>query len=269
MKNFWNKTNALKEQETFNTNKYECEKIDDLIDANVESRATPMGETVLAKKYYKLINSHSNFPTNYLNNYDANTTIVAPSGKNIQILAVYFYLESSSLCVCDYLEIGDFGKFCGSQSFKMITTQSNEITLRFRTDSSVVKRGFQISYRSISALNTPNITFIGTDVIAKDNINYIYSHPGYLNTNYTNNYDQNTTIRAPTGKRIQISSLGFDLESCSSFVQPDYLEIGDFGRYCGSQIIETFLSLSNEIALRFKTDGSNVRRGFQISYRLY
>jgi cubilin len=238
------------------------ERIDDLIDASVESRATAMGVTVLAKKYHKLINSHSNFPqTNYSNNYDASTTIVEPPGKNIQILAVYFDLETDF----DYLEIGDYGRFSGSENFAPIISQSNKITLRFKTDGSNVGRGFQISYRSISASNTQNITFIGTNVSAKNNINYIYSHPSYLNTNYSNNYDASTTIIAPIGKQVQISSIGFALENSVSCAH-DYLEIGDFGKFCGSQSFKMITTQSNEITLRFRTDGSNVGRGFRISY---
>jgi hypothetical protein len=199
----------------FNTNKYECEKIDDLIDANVDSTTTPMGETVLAKKYYKLINSHLNFPENYLNNYDANTTIIAPPGKNIQILAVYFDLESSSSCQYDYLEIGDYGRFCGSEKFAPIISQSNKITFRFKTDERDVRPGFQISYRSVLV---PNITIIGIDVFAFDYVKYIISHSDYPNTNYPDNYDRNTTIKAPVGKQILISSIDFNLELCSSCV---------------------------------------------------
>jgi len=68
-------------------------RIEDLVDANIESRATAMGVNVLAKRYFKLINSHPNFPaTNYSNNYDVSTTIMAPAGKGIQISAVYFEL---------------------------------------------------------------------------------------------------------------------------------------------------------------------------------
>jgi cubilin len=234
--------------------------------AVLATTVTIMGINVVANNSIKYINSHSGYPnTNYSNNYEQSTRIIAPIGKQIQISSIDFELEKSVPCAYDYLEFGDFGRFCGSLSFKTITTQSNEITLKFRTDGSNVGRGFQISYRSVLA---PNITLIGTDVSAKNSINYINSHPGYPSINYLNSYDQSTTIIAPVGERIQISSIDFNLESCSS-CSCDYLQIGNFGLFCGSQNFASIIKQSNEIALRFKTDGSNVGRGFQISYRVY
>jgi hypothetical protein len=65
--------------------------------------------------------------------------------------------------------------------------------LRFKTDGSNVKPGFQISYRSVLV---PNVTIIGIDVFAIDNEKYINSHSEYPNTTYPDNYDRSTTIEA-------------------------------------------------------------------------
>ncbi len=162
---------------------------------------------------------------------------------------------------CDFLEIGIFGRYCGSQNIGTFLTSSNEITLRFKTDSSAARHGFKISYQAVLATT---VTIIGTNVVA-DNIKYINSHSGYPNNNYTNNYDQTTTIKAPVGKQIQISFIDFELENGVSCTY-DYLEIGDFGRFCGSLSFKTITTQRDEITLRFRTDSSTVGRGFQISY---
>ena len=73
-----------------------------------------------------------------------------------------FQVENEADCSFDYLAIYDgassdstlIGKFCGEIRPKEISSTGPYLYLKFRSDGSVSKEGFKISYESSSGINT-------------------------------------------------------------------------------------------------------------------
>lgn len=96
-----------------------------------------------------------NFPRNYGNNNDCEWNIQVPVGKRIQLRFTTFDLESESNCGYDWLNVYDGGgssaqsiqgRMCGNNRPSNILSSGNRLHLRFKSDMSVPKTGFQIYY---------------------------------------------------------------------------------------------------------------------------
>ncbi|CAH1785597.1 unnamed protein product, partial [Owenia fusiformis] len=92
-----------------------------------------------------------NYPSNYDNNLDCVYQINAPAGPLILEFSD-FDVEASG-CSYDYLEIREdsasgsqLGKFCGSANPGKVSTSGSSIYMRFKTDSSVTKKGWSLSW---------------------------------------------------------------------------------------------------------------------------
>uniref|UniRef100_A0AAY4DDE3 Suppressor of tumorigenicity 14 protein homolog n=1 Tax=Denticeps clupeoides TaxID=299321 RepID=A0AAY4DDE3_9TELE len=76
-------------------------------------------------------------------------TIRVPQGKFVKVVFDKFRMvepgQSNSVCQKDYVEIGT-RKMCGTSSNLMEASQSNEMTVKFISDSSYVDRGFSATY---------------------------------------------------------------------------------------------------------------------------
>lgn len=90
-----------------------------------------------------------NYPNNYPDSHQESWTVTGPAGSSLQFDAVSFNLENS--CSFDYLEIVDngqsLGKFCGTDGPAGARSISNEVTINFKTDSSINRSGFNVSVR--------------------------------------------------------------------------------------------------------------------------
>ena len=97
-----------------------------------------------------------NYPNNYDNRKDCQTTIRFAVGQIVNITFEAFDVEHNSACSWDYLKIYDGdtstnspiigSKLCGIGTHVGTTIQStgNAMTILFHTDSVVTKRGFKI-----------------------------------------------------------------------------------------------------------------------------
>ena len=87
--------------------------------------------------------------------------------------------------------------------------------------------------------------------------------------NYPNNYNDNVkcswTLKAPEGKRIEVTVTDFDLEEADDNSDCyDWLEIdNDKTVYCGKDEIPEFTTCTNMHTVVFKSDDSHNRKGFQ------
>ena len=78
-------------------------------------------------------------------------------GFHIRLTIVEFKLQYDPKCLKDYVELIDgseltdpvLGRFCGHVYPAFVASSENEMLVRFRTDSSVVKTGFKAFYTSI------------------------------------------------------------------------------------------------------------------------
>lgn len=107
---------------------------------------------------------------------------------------------------------------------------------------------------------------------------YLTSKTGILQSNnYPLEYPSTSTckwtIKAPNDHKILLNFIRFDLENSSNCTR-DYLEIREglnesnrlIGRFCGSYVPNRLQSTSNELYLKFVSDDSNSKTGFNITY---
>ncbi|XP_067664526.1 cubilin-like isoform X2 [Haliotis asinina] len=129
-------------------------------------------------------------------------------------------LQSSSSCSKDFLKIFFLNKthselllttICSTTSrFGLVQSPRNTISLRFKTDSELVDKGFDIQYRAMS------VPFPNQYLLAYDYPSYVYS-PGYPDS-YESNLTYSWRISATsTNVRIRVSvELENGLENCTS-----------------------------------------------------
>ncbi|XP_070608648.1 scavenger receptor cysteine-rich domain-containing protein DMBT1-like [Erythrolamprus reginae] len=98
------------------------------------------------------------YPLDYPNNVDCVWEIQVKNNYQIRLNLQDFVLEQCGSCTCDYVEIYDgplhtasrLGKVCYG-SYHSFISSSNMMTVKFRTDGSVTRRGFYANYHSITA----------------------------------------------------------------------------------------------------------------------
>ena len=100
----------------------------------------------------------------------------------------------------------------------------------------------------------------------------------FTTPNYPRKYAASKTcywnINAPSGKRIELRFVDFNLESSSS-CQYDYLEIYDGAtssasklgsKLCGSSRPDNMFSSGNRLYLKWRSDDSEHKSGFKITF---
>ena len=110
------------------------------------------------------------FPRKYPNDQQCRWIIKAPVEHRIVIRFVNFNLEGSSKCSFDYLVVKDgeydnsktIGRYCGSDKPVTITTSNNTANLKFKSDTSVVRRGFLIRWKAVYPLTATPTAFVQT-----------------------------------------------------------------------------------------------------------
>uniref|UniRef100_T1IXR4 Uncharacterized protein n=1 Tax=Strigamia maritima TaxID=126957 RepID=T1IXR4_STRMM len=147
-------------------------------------------------------------------------------------------------------------------SSKLFTSASNFMIIKFRTDSSIEKRGFRAIWKTeppncggrLDATTTPQTL---------TSPQYPDPYPGGLECLYT--------IRAPHGKIITLQLLDFDMEADQDFVlvrDGIRSEDAELARLSGS--LESnprfIMSTSNKIYLYIRTNFGDSRRGFKIKF---
>ncbi|XP_069755899.1 scavenger receptor cysteine-rich domain-containing protein DMBT1-like [Narcine bancroftii] len=213
------------------------------------------------------------YPDNYPDNAACIWYIRVNGSKIIDLRFIAFDLEESSSCSYDYVAIYDgpstssslMAKLC-HDSNETFTSTSNSMTIYFRSDSSVTRRGFVANYRSIYDNNGGSCGgFLGG------------ASGSVVSPGYPDNYPDNAAciwyIRVNGSKMIDLRFIAFDLEESSS-CSYDYVAIYD-GPSTNSSLMaklchdsnETFTSTSNSITIYFRSDSSVTRRGFVANYR--
>ncbi|XP_055294887.1 tolloid-like protein 2 [Sitodiplosis mosellana] len=210
----------------------------------------------------------------YLHRANCRWFIIAPPGFLVQLRFTSFDLEGHG-CEYDYVEIFDdivtngtnaaaFGKFCGAEVPRAIRSTSRALTMVFKSDETDTGEGFVATYDFLDGRNFCGGNFFSlTDTITSPN--YPENYPG--------NKDCVYIINAPRGKQIELKIEAFDLEDRTGCIY-DSLEIRNgasdksplIGTFCGTDILPRYVSSSNHMYLRFKSDSSDHYGGFQISY---
>lgn len=200
--------------------------------------------------------------------------IQVSEGSVVRLTFSFFSLEYHSSCNYDYVEIYDnstttgnalMGKYCGTDTPPVLTSTGNLMTVVFHSDSSVALDGFTANY---VALNSSLVC--GAQLTATTGV---ITSPRYPSP-YYNNAECVWTIIVPSGQQISVTFTAFELEGSSTCLY-DYLELrnGGYGTspliatLCGSTLPSTpYISHSNRMYIKFKTDGSVTYSGFSLSY---
>uniref|UniRef100_A0A3P8URK3 CUB and zona pellucida-like domains 1, tandem duplicate 1 n=1 Tax=Cynoglossus semilaevis TaxID=244447 RepID=A0A3P8URK3_CYNSE len=111
---------------------------------------------------------------NHPNYYDSNTycSTVLRTSHDQQIFLEFTFLEIENCCSCDYIEVYDgpstnsryLGKVCNN-SLSTFSSSSNYMTVLFRTDGSVVGRGFTAQFSSSVSPRSVNCSSYGMEIV--------------------------------------------------------------------------------------------------------
>ncbi|XP_061782743.1 bone morphogenetic protein 1-like isoform X3 [Nerophis lumbriciformis] len=155
------------------------------------------------------------------------------------------------------------GHVCGTKKPPPVVSSANAMFLRFFSDNSVQKRGFEASYRAEC----------GGSLYAEVKTKDLYSHAEFGDNNYPGGSDCAWVISAEKGYGVELLFQVFEVEE-----EPDcgydYVELYDgadvksprLGRFCGSGTPEEIYSAGDALLLKFHSDDSVSRKGFHVLY---
>ncbi|XP_029370992.1 bone morphogenetic protein 1-like isoform X2 [Echeneis naucrates] len=215
--------------------------------------------------------SSPNWPDRYPSKKACTWSLSTTAGHRIKLVINEIDMEAHLECAYDHLEIYDgrdvraqsLGRFCGTKKPSAVTSSGNKMFLRFFSDNSVQKRGFEVSYRSECGGS------LKAEVKTKD----LYSHAQFGDNNYPGGSDCQWVVTAEKGYGVEIIFQVFEIEE-EADCGYDYVELYDgadiksprLGRYCGSGAPEEVYSAGDAIVLRFHSDDSINKKGFHVHY---
>ncbi|XP_015242766.1 PREDICTED: bone morphogenetic protein 1-like isoform X2 [Cyprinodon variegatus] len=215
--------------------------------------------------------SSPNWPDNYPSKKACTWSLSTTPGHRIKLIFNEVDMEAHLECAYDHLEIFDgedvraptLGHFCGNKLPAPILSSSSKMFLRFFSDNSVQKRGFEASYNTECGGN------LKAEVRTKD----LYSHAQFGDNNYPGGFDCLWVLTAEKGYGVEIIFQVFEIEE-EADCGYDYLELYDgadiksprLGRYCGSGAPEDVYSAGDAILLKFHSDDSISKKGFHARY---
>uniref|UniRef100_A0A3Q3MXM2 Cubilin n=1 Tax=Mastacembelus armatus TaxID=205130 RepID=A0A3Q3MXM2_9TELE len=210
-----------------------------------------------------------NYPQNYPQNIDCIWVITVPNGEAVQIdFEDEFYIEPTTSCVYDYLELRDgsttnaqlISRLCGNTRPSTQHSTGSSMLLRFRTDTSVTHKGFKAKYSTA----TCGGTYIGQS-------GSIHS-PGFPASNYPDSSSCEWYLEGPTGHYLTLSYGNLSLQSTEGCTA-DYVEIREYnasgrllGRHCGSELPASMDTSDSFAYVKFVSDTSGNAAGFSLSF---
>ncbi|XP_010772618.1 bone morphogenetic protein 1-like isoform X1 [Notothenia coriiceps] len=233
------------------------------------------GDIEQARKLYKcarcgnsLQESSGNFSSpGFPNGYSAYAHCVwrisVTPGEKIVLNFTSMDLFRSHLCWYDHVEVRDGfrrkaplkGRFCGDTLPEQIISTDSQLWIEFRSSSSWLGKGFTAVYEAIC----------GGEV--KRDSGQIQS------PNYPDDYQSNKIcvwkITVAEGFNVGLSFQSFEIEKHDSCAY-DFVEVRDggsdssplLGRFCGYDKPDDMKSSSNQLWLKFVSDGSVNKAGF-------
>ncbi|NP_001084377.1 tolloid-like protein 2 precursor [Xenopus laevis] len=215
--------------------------------------------------------SSPNWPEKYPSRKECTWDISVTAGHRVKLVFTDFEIEQHQECAYDHLELYDgpngkaaiLGRFCGSKEPSPVVASTNNMFLRFYSDASVQRKGFQAKY-------SPEC---GGRLKAEIQTNDIYSHAQFGDNNYPVQSNCEWVIVAEDGYGVELIFQTFEIEE-ESDCGYDYMEVYDgydstaprLGRYCGSGPPEEMYSAGDSIMIRFHTDDTINKKGFHGQY---
>ncbi|XP_035524206.1 bone morphogenetic protein 1-like [Morone saxatilis] len=215
--------------------------------------------------------SSPNWPDRYPSKKACTWSLSTTPGHRIKLVFNEIDMEAHLECAYDHLEIYDgrdvrvpsLGRFCGTKKPSPVISSGNKMFLRFFSDNSVQKRGFEVSYGAECGGS------LKAEVKTKD----LYSHAQFGDNNYPGGSDCLWVVSAEKGYGVEIIFQVFEIEE-EADCGYDYVELYDgadiksprLGRYCGSGAPEEVYSAGDAIVLKFHSDDSINKKGFHVRY---
>ncbi|XP_046963116.1 tolloid-like protein 1 [Vanessa cardui] len=120
--------------------------------------STACGGYLAASETVKHLYSHARYGhDSYESRSRCDWSIVAPVGQFVRLTFLTFDLEPEDNCGYDYVQVfgglegsaGNYGSFCGTKMPPEIVSTTDALLVKFRTDDSIVFKGFSASYQAV------------------------------------------------------------------------------------------------------------------------
>nr|XP_021154607.1 bone morphogenetic protein 1 [Columba livia] len=163
----------------------------------------------------------------------------------------------------DCKEGGSAPRFCGAKEPEPLISSSNKMFLKFVSDNSVQKKGFEATHATVC----------GGQVHAEVKTKDLYSHAQFGDNNYPGGSDCEWVIMAEEGYGVELIFQTFEIEE-EADCGYDYMELFDgydgtaprLGRFCGSGPPEEIYSAGDSVMIRFHSDDTINKKGFHLRY---
>ncbi|XP_061672019.1 bone morphogenetic protein 1a [Syngnathoides biaculeatus] len=212
-----------------------------------------------------------NWPDKYPSKKACTWSLTTTPGHRIKIAFNEIDMEAHLECAYDHIEIYDgkdgkaqsLGRFCGTKKPQPLTSSGNKLFIRFFSDNSVQKKGFEASHSAECGGR------LKAEVKTKD----LFSHAQFGDNNYPGASDCQWVISAEKGYGVELIFQTFEIEE-EADCGYDYMELFDgadtksprLGRYCGSGPPEEIYSAGDSIVIKFRSDDTINKKGFHVRY---
>uniref|UniRef100_A0A8C6MNH6 Tolloid like 1 n=1 Tax=Moschus moschiferus TaxID=68415 RepID=A0A8C6MNH6_MOSMO len=194
------------------------------------------------------------------------------------------------------------GKYCGADVPEVITSQFNNMRIEFKSDNTVSKKGFKAHFfsdkdecsKDNGGCQHECVNTVGSylcqcrngfvlhenkhDCKEAECEQKIHSPSGFITSpNWPDKYPSRKEctweISATPGHRIKLAFTEFEIEQHQECAY-DHLEVFDgetekspvLGRLCGNKVPEPLVATGNNMFIRFVSDASVQRKGFQATH---
>ncbi|CAD5225836.1 unnamed protein product [Bursaphelenchus xylophilus] len=254
-----------------------------------------------------------NWPNPYSEGLNCLWVIRVPAGYRVAVRFSYFQLESQKDCLYDRLDIYEthlnktevLATLCGTSFPDTIATKnSNEVIIKFSSDQSIQKNGFQLEYlkeidECLSGANKCEQKckneiggytcecYMGYR-LNEDGFSCVETCGGVISSpkgiitspNWPEDYDADSSciwkLEAPENHQIFLTIHNYSIEGLNSECSYDFLKISridiapqneTFIKLCGEESdVLSFRSASNSLLLEFNSDSSMQKTGFFANY---
>ncbi|KAK6493301.1 dorsal-ventral patterning tolloid-like protein 1 [Huso huso] len=212
-----------------------------------------------------------NWPDKYPSRKECTWAVTATPGHRVKVSFNEFEIEQHQECAYDHLEVYDgesdkaaiLGRLCGSKIPDPVISNGNKMYLRFISDASVQRKGFQATHS----------TECGGRLKAETRLKDLYSHAQFGDNNYPGQVDCEWMITAEKGYGIELTFQTFEVEE-EADCGYDYMELFNgydstsqrLGRFCGSGPPEEIYTAGDAVLLHFHSDDTISKKGFHIRY---
>ncbi|XP_030841284.1 protein SpAN-like isoform X1 [Strongylocentrotus purpuratus] len=211
--------------------------------------------------------SSPNYPFNYDPDMICQYIITGPAESNISLQFTDFILQpGNQTCTNDYLDIflADTAladtTICGSVAPSAFDSNSNEIRIVFKSDSTIQDKGFSLMY-TIHIEPSCNVSFNSS----------VGGIPNYVSESLVNTHCT-YEINVPEGQRVALTLQSFDVQNGYCSVSSIEVYLGDGTstpiQFCDQCVPkEEIISATNMMKIIFAVQGSEDKTSFYATYR--